>query len=52
MESVLRGILCVLVRADDILVNGCTDTEQLANVDEVHSRHSKAGLKAEGKNAE
>ena len=30
MESLLQGIPCVLVRADDILVSGCTDKEHLA----------------------
>ena len=46
IESVLRGIPCTLVRADDILVSGHSDEEHLANVEKVLARLADAGLKA------
>ena len=46
IESVLRGIPCTLVRADDILVSGHSDEEALANVEKVLARLADAGLKA------
>ena len=46
IESVLRGMPCTLVRADDILVSGHSDEEHLANVEKVLARLADAGLKA------
>ena len=47
IESVLRGIPCTLVRADDILVSGHSDEEHLANIEKVLARLADAGLKAQ-----
>ena len=38
LESVVQGIPCVVVRADDILVSSLTDKEHLVHVDEVLTR--------------
>ena len=46
IESVLQGVPCVLVRADDILVSGETDEQHIWHVDEVLARLEKAGLRA------
>ena len=46
IESVLRGILCTLVRADNLSVWGHSDEKTLANVEKVLARLANAGLKA------
>ena len=46
IESVVQGIPCVVVRADDMLVSSLTDEEHLVHVDEVLTRLKRAGLRA------
>ena len=46
IESVVRGVPHMVVRADDILVSGLDDEEHLFNVNEVLSRLERAGLRA------
>ena len=45
METVLKGILRVLVYLDDILITGASQEEHMANLKEVLSRLQEAGLR-------
>ena len=45
MDSLVQGIPHVVVYLDDILITGETETEHLANFNEVLKRLSKAGLR-------
>ena len=45
IEDILRGILMVVVRVDDILVSGKSDADHVRNLDSVLTRLSDTGLK-------
>lgn len=44
MDTLLQGIPHVAVYLDDILITGATETEHLANFEQVLKRFSEAGL--------
>ena len=46
IESVVRGVPHMVVRADGILVSGVDDEEHIFNVNDVQSRLERAGLLA------
>ena len=45
MESLLQDVPCICVNLDDILVTGKTQTDHLRNLNEVFTRHEKAGMR-------
>ena len=46
MDQILEGVPHVLCILDDIIISGATDQEHLDNLEEVLSRLSKHGLRA------